>query len=452
MKILEFARSALFCTADFLKGGSIKGHINDIAFIQDNYPKKGVVERHNTYLKNVLEHAAKTVPYYTTLEREGNVLEDFPVVDKALMRDNFETFRSNSYRDKKQHKVSTSGSTGNPFNIFHDKNKRARNTADTIYFAKKTGFNVGERLYYLRLWDKQYKKSDWLSWMQNIDMQSVDDLGEKEIEAWINKFSKDSSTKSLLAYTSALRSIIKYMDANKFKPLNTKVNSVIAIAEGLDDYVRQGVQKYFNAEIVSRYSNSENGIIAQQPFGSRNFEINWASYHVEILDLNKDIPVKEGESGRIVITDLFNYCMPMVRYDTGDIGRMVRDAEGRLVFSQIEGRKMDMFTNTKGEYVSSHIVHHILQFSEIDQFQFIEEENNEYIIKLKVSDRFDYANEEKLINRYREYFGEDAKIKVVYVADIPLLRSGKRKLVINNAMKSHNRDKANSKEPTLNRA
>ena len=75
MKILEFARSALFCTADFLKGGSIKGHINDIAFIQDNYPKKGVVERHNTYLKNVLEHAAKTVPYYKNLEREGIILK-----------------------------------------------------------------------------------------------------------------------------------------------------------------------------------------------------------------------------------------------------------------------------------------------------------------------------------------------------------------------------------------
>jgi phenylacetate-CoA ligase len=393
-------------------------------------------------------HVVETVPFYNNFKGQPS-LDKFPVVDKAYIRDNFELFRSQEYIDKRNHKVSTSGSTGNPFNIYHNKTKRERNTADIIYFAKKNGFEIGERLYYLRLWDKQYKKSNWLSWMQNIDMQSVDDLGDKEIEVWLNKFEKDTSTKSLLAYTSALQSIFKFLDAKKSNPLNVKVNSVIAIAEGLDDYVRKGVKKYFKAEVVSRYSNSENGIIAQQDIGKRKFEINWASYYVEILDLNHDVPVKDGESGRIVITDLFNYCMPMVRYDTGDIGRMDREFDGSLVFSKIEGRKMDMFTNTKGEYVSSHIVHHILQFHGIDQFQFIEEENNDYIIKLKVSNDFDYANEVKLINRYKEYFGEDAIIKVDYVNDIPLLASGKRKLVINKAMKNLNKPSDKTKESVL---
>lgn len=434
MKVLEFARRVLFWTADFFKGGNIRRHLNEIAFIQTNYPNEEAKKIEWAYLRKLLEHSAETVPFYENLK--GRVaLENFPVVDKAYIRDHFDLFKSKKYVDKKNHKVSTSGSTGNPFCIYHNKTKRERNTADTIYFAKKNGFEVGARLYYLRLWDKQYKKSGWLSWMQNIDMQSVDDLGDKEITAWLTKFEKDSSTKSLLAYTSALQSIFKYLEAKKAKPLNTKVNSIIAIAEGLDDYVRNGVQKYFNAEIVSRYSNSENGIIAQQDIGKRKFEINWASYHVEILDLNHDVPVENGESGRIVITDLFNYCMPMVRYDTGDIGRMEMESDGSLVFSKIEGRKMDMFTNTKGEYVSSHIVHHILQFNGIDQFQFVEEENNDYIIKLKVSGDFDYENEEKLKNRYKEYFGEDANIMIEYVNDIPLLPSGKRKLVINNAIK-----------------
>ena len=437
MKVLEFARRVLFWTADFLKGGDIRRHLNDISYIQMNYPNEESKKRERTYLTELLEHSVNTVPFYENLK--GKVaLENFPVVDKAYIRENFELFRSEKYINKKKHKVSTSGSTGNPFCIYHNKTKRERNTADTIYFAKENGFEIGARLYYLRLWDKQYKKSSWLSWMQNIDMQSVDDLGEKEIEVWLKKFEKDTSTKSLLAYTSALQSIFKFLDAKKSTPLNTEVNSVIAIAEGLDDYVRTGVQKYFNTEVVSRYSNSENGIIAQQDIGKSKFKINWASYHVEILDLNHDVPVEHGETGRIVITDLFNYCMPMVRYDTGDIGRMEMEFDGGLVFSKIEGRKMDMFTNTKGEFISSHIVHHILQFSGIDQFQFIEEENNEYIIKLKVSGSFDYKNEEKLTDRYKEYFGEDAMIRVEYVDEIPLLPSGKRKLVINNAMKKLN--------------
>ncbi len=131
--------------------------------------------------------------------------------------------------------------------------------------------------------------------------------------------------------------------------------------------------------------------------------------------------------------------MPLIRYDTGDVGKLnfdLDDSDKPLVFTKIEGRKMDMFTNTNGEYISSHIVHHILQFNEIDQFQFIEEENKEYVIKLKVSKDFDYDNEIGIIKQYKEYFGVGANIRIEYVKDIPLLPSGKRKLVINNAIKT----------------
>ena len=51
----------------------------------------------------------------------------------------------------------------------------------------------------------------------------------------------------------------------------------------------------------------ENGIIAQQSIDSNNYIINWASYYVEILKLDKDTPVEQGEIGRIVVTDLYNY-------------------------------------------------------------------------------------------------------------------------------------------------
>jgi len=127
----------------------------------------------------------------------------------------------------------------------------------------------------------------------------------------------------------------------------------------------------------------------------------------------------------------------MIRYDTGDVGILEKDSNySTLTFSKIEGRKMDMFTNTKGEFISSHIIHHVLQFKGIEQFQFIEEKNDEYIIKLKVSEKFDTKSEPKLIQQYQEYFGEDAQVKIEYVKEIPLLPSGKRKLVINNALKT----------------
>ena len=65
----------------------------------------------------------------------------------------------------------------------------------------------------------------------------------------------------------------------------------------------------------------ENGILAQQKTASENeFIINWASYHIEILNIDTNELAPNGTVGRIVVTDFFNYAMPLIRYDTGDLG------------------------------------------------------------------------------------------------------------------------------------
>ncbi|MBS9462211.1 phenylacetate--CoA ligase family protein [Flagellimonas sp. 389] len=445
MGIFEFARKYLFWTVDFLNGGGIRKHYMDIRFVHENFASENARRRKKKSLQNLLDHTIKTVPFYQGLKLPVS-LSDFPIIDKALVRDNYDLFRSQAFIKKKQHEVVTSGSTGNPFKVYHDQNKRNRSTADTIFYGKKAGFEIGSRLYYFRLWDKQYRKSTMLSWIQNVVMHSVDDFNEAYLSNVVDQMENDLSVKGILGYSSGLQSICKHLDNTGKKIKDCKVKTVISMAESLNDYTRDAIKRHFKVTPVSRYSNSENGIIAQQnqnEADNRDYMINWASYHVEILAMNEDIPLPFGETGRIVVTDLFNSAMPLIRYDTGDVGSLGYDDEDPdkpMVFAQIEGRKMDMFTNTKGEYVSPHIIHQILQYDQIDQFQFVQEGASTYIIKLKLLNRFDYNNEAKLIDQYKEYFGNDAKIKVEYVNEIPLLLSGKRKLVINNAI-----DKLNSK-------
>ncbi|SNY99624.1 phenylacetate--CoA ligase family protein [Flagellimonas pacifica] len=438
LKVLEKTRKIVFWSIDALKGGGVRKHYKELRLIQNNPNSNKSREITKENLARLLKHAVKTVPHYFDISETNPSLDMFPIINKQKVRENFQQFSSQEYVDKHTHEVTTSGSTGKPFKILHDKSKRHRNTADTIFFAERAGFELGSRIYYLRLWDKQYKKNKYLSAIQNISMHSVDDLSDENIAELVAKLENDGSNKNLLAYTSALNTICNYLDKNKGKPLKCEINSAIAIAEAMGEEIKLKVRKYFGVELLSRYSNSENGILAQQRPQNEtgSFEINWASYYVEILDLNEDKPANLGEPGRIVVTDLFNYSMPLIRYDTGDVGIVENDEIHKThVFSKIEGRKMDMFTNTKGEFVSSHIIHHILQFKGIEQFQFVEEENNEYLIKLMVSPEYDRNDESKLRERYLGYFGKEAKIKVKYVQDIPLLPSGKRKLVINNAVK-----------------
>lgn len=66
-----------------------------------------------------------------------------------------------------------------------------------------------------------------------------------------------------------------------------------------------------------------------------------------------DEPAGPGEAGRIVITDLFNYAFPLIRYDTGDIGVMEYGNDDELPrLKEIYGRERDCVYNTVGELIS----------------------------------------------------------------------------------------------------
>ena len=74
-----------------------------------------------------------------------------------------------------------------------------------------------------------------------------------------------------------------------------------------------------------------------------------------MFDLNEDKKIGFGQRGRIVITDLYNYATPLIRYDTGDVGIMHLDENNHPYFSQVLGRKLDLIYDTKGNLVPEHL-------------------------------------------------------------------------------------------------
>ena len=172
------------------------------------------------------------------------------------------------------------------------------------------------------------------------------------------------------------------------------VISVIAMSEALGRTYQKRFRAYFwmprgiaftptlrTVCLHNRRATSENDFLA-----------NLASYHIEILDVNENIPVKEGQTGRIVITDLFNKAMPMVRYDTGDLGVMGKsENEGKMcyVLKKVEGRKMDVIYDTKGQPISSFtITNNMWKYTELAQYQFIQTDVKQYEFRLNFEREF----------------------------------------------------------------
>lgn len=438
MKVLEKLRRNLFWAIDSLKGNKVKNHLKDITFILENYQTEKAVLRRGTILKEFLQHAVETTPFYKPY-RNYDCLTDFPVISKMDIKEAYENLISEQYKNKKTIEIATSGTTGIPFVIRQGKNKKYRNAADTFYFGRKGGYNIGDRLYYVRKWVKETKRTSVSLFITNIKQINVVDFTKPYLNNLVAKMSNDNGTKALLGYSSALNDICRFMDETSAPQVKSKFSSIISMAESLSESTKRSLEKYFGAPVVSRYSNSENGIFAQQLLNEGNdYHINWASYHIELLNLDNDSPVKTGQLGRIVITDLFNHCMPMIRYDTGDLG--VFNTENSCfnkapTLKTIEGRKMDVIYSTKGQPLSPYVAFEMEYFTELKQFQLIQEGAKDYTAKLNLDGVF--KNEVKLAERLKKYLGEDANINFQYVKEFPQLASGKRRLTVNKYRQSN---------------
>jgi phenylacetate-CoA ligase len=432
-------RKNIFWIIDALSGGDIKSHLKEINILLDDPLSNRTKIIQNNNLGKILKNVTNTTPYYKNYNNTNSVL-DFPVINKKIIQDNYDQFQSLEYKNKKKFKISTSGSTGIPFVLFQDKNKKNRNKADVIYFMRQCNYDIGNKLYQLGAWLAFEKRSSLKSRFQNVSEIDISKLSDEKIIELLRDLEKDSSSnKTILGHVTAFEMILKFLETNNKRVDNIKLNSIITNAEYLSPKTKTLLGDYFNTPVLSRYSSEEVGIIAHQTISSPDkFVANHASYHVEILNLNNDSPVKSGEYGRIVITDFFNYAMPLIRYDTGDVAKLNICDNGKIEFEQIEGRKMDLVYDTKGNILSAWVVYKVIYkyYKFLKQYQFIQQNQQEYEIRLNlIGNNFDF--EKELIEEVKIEFGNDANVIITYTNEIPPLASGKRRKVINNYIKTN---------------
>jgi phenylacetate-CoA ligase len=162
--------------------------------------------------------------------------------------------------------------------------------------------------------------------------------------------------------------------------------------------------------------------------------LNYASYFFEILKLESDDPAEYGELGRIVITDLFNYAFPIIRYDNGDTGILLeKDNQSNEypILRELYGRRLDLVYNTHGCIVFMAMGRIFKNYPVIIQWQFIQNGEKEYLLKVIVNQQKQSSLTE-IKNELTVLLGKDAEINIEYVNEIPVLASSKRKQVINN--------------------
>lgn len=314
MRLLEFARGSAFWIIDFLKGKNVKYALEILKKCEDGIWSENQVKKYQEeQIYKLLTHARTTVPYYRN--QEDTNLENWPVVNKNILRTNGDDSLSCKYQKKNLIAMSTSGSTGTPFTCWQDTFKKKHVNAETLYYNGKIGFSIGRRIIYLRSIVSEVQKSSVQQFAQNIYLLNCNDLsdsGIKEKLQFIVKYSKGCGA-MIMGYASTLTAFQNYFDKYGFDDVKeAQVYGIVSGSEMLYDATRQSIEKAFNCKCVSRYANEENGFLGQDQDENNVFLMNRANYFVEVLKMNSNEQAQEGEVGRIVVTDLYNYAMPMM--------------------------------------------------------------------------------------------------------------------------------------------
>ena len=154
---------------------------------------------------------------------------------------------------------------------------------------------------------------------------------------------------------------------------------------------------------------------------------------VEVVD-DEGRPVAAGVEGRVVVTDLFNYAMPFVRYANGDravAGGRCECGRGLPVLAEVVGRQADILTTPDGRSVSGLYFPHLLKdFPSVRRFQVVQDQPDEVVLTLEAPG---VTREEldRIAAAVGAVLGPAVRFTVRPVDQIALSPSGKLLVVVN---------------------
>jgi phenylacetate-CoA ligase len=206
---------------------------------------------------------------------------------------------------------------------------------------------------------------------------------------------------------------------------------VISSAQVLPEQSRAIIEQTLGCGVFDKYGSREFSGIAYECEQHAGHHVVAESYVVEIL---KDgAPARPGEWGEVVITDLNNFCAPLIRYRVGDLAVAMDEAEacgcgrGLPRIGRIEGRVQAIIVGSNGNYVPGTFFAHLFKDYDhiIRQYQVVQEALGSIRLRIIKALRFDAASFEEVLGLLRSYLGDAMQIDVEFVDKIEMVHTGK---------------------------
>ena len=311
-------------------------------------------------LKIIVRHAYNKVPYYRKLFDSVKItpddiktlkdIEKIPITDKHSIRTAYpDGIIAKGYTPKDYIYDHTSGSSGDPLVFVVDKKASQMESYMSIRVYHYGGVRSSDRFAYItpEVRDAyKYIKLNGLTKLKNLVSNMP--LNRFLISPWLDtleqvRLLEDYQPDVIVGFASSLKVVAK-----KAKEIGAHINPRVcfSIAEFLPKDHREFIENVFNTKVYKIYGSREFGELGCECSEFLGYHLNIDSHIVEIVRDRKQID--NNEFGEIIVTSLYNFAMPFIRYRIGDIGRLSEDVCpcGRTLplLKEIIGRTSDMIT------------------------------------------------------------------------------------------------------------
>ncbi len=361
-------------------------------------------------LADLIGYAYAHVPYTRMRMQEAGVeparirgpedLRLLPLVRKADVRRNRDLLRSDVAG--KLAPFTTGGSTGEPLIFDLAKRRVASRVACRLRTSHWWGVGIGDRE--LAIWGAavEVKRQDRLRQVRDFFLAtrllSAFELNEPTITRYLDIMEK-GGCRQIFAYPSAIYLVCLQArkEGRSLRRLAVKV--VFVTGEVLFPYQRELISETLNCPVANGYGGRDSALIAHEcPQGGMHILSD--AVILELVDA-EGRPVRNGESGEIVITDLYSHEAPFIRYATGDMAVMSsrRCPCGRALplLERVEGRSNDSIVAPDGRSINSlGLIYSVREIEGIERFRICQKAVDTFHVQLVANENLPRDAEERL--------------------------------------------------------
>lgn len=333
------------------------------------------------------------------LRDENNFLK-LPPVTRDDLANNFEAFITSNPDSKNHKKVTSSGSTGRPVSVLQDPNFPYTTLQWRI--LDWWGIEPFENQAFIYRYERpklQRWANAFLWWPTQRTFMAGAKMDLENAKKFAHKINRIKPA-LLQGYVDVVYEFALFVLDNNLKIHSPKM--VWVTSAPLFDNQRKIMERAFGAPVCDQYGNTEVFTIAAECPEKKGLHIMHDAVHVEFVD-NDNNPVAAGRTGKILVTDLRNRLFPLIRYETGDRGKLSTngcDCNIPLpLMDNVRGRqsvtlKTPSGLAVRGEHLALMFEKHM---KDIRQIQLIQ--NKDYSVSFcYVTDRMDtIENEVELI-------------------------------------------------------